>query len=192
MIGSSFDGVLADARRADNRAWMTIYQDLVRPLAGYFASHGARDVDDLVGETFLHVAKSLNRFTGDETQFRAWVFTIAHRRMIDVIRHDTKRPQVNLEPDVLVALVDASNRANDDLEDLVEELHANGQIAALLAELTTEQAEVLVLRFGADLDAATVGELTNRSANAVAAITARALTRLRELLDPSPVQPVRR
>lgn len=192
MIGEAFARTLTDARHADNRAWELIYRDLARPLAGYFATHRVRDVDNLVGETFLHVAKSLGQFTGNESQFRSWVFTIAHRRMIDSVRRDTKRPQVSLEPAVLLALADASQRGENEVDHLVEQLYANGQIAALLAELTTEQAEVLVLRFGADLDATTVGELTNRSTNAVAALTARALTRLRELLDASPVDPFAR
>lgn len=53
-------------------------------------------------------------------------------------------------------------------------------LGGLLARLTDEQREVLLLRFVADLDTATVGEVTGRSANAVAAITRRALATLRE------------
>lgn len=187
MIGDSFPALLAQARRRDQRAWDAIYRDLAGPLAGYFRSHGIRDADDAVGETFLHVARSLPRFAGDETQFRAWVFTIAHRRRVDLVRNATRRPNTPIDPDAMTALVDAATGEDNALDQLVDQLHRNGTIDALMQQLTAEQAEVLVLRFGADLDATTVGQMTGRSTNAVAAITARALRRLREVIDASPV-----
>jgi RNA polymerase sigma-70 factor (ECF subfamily) len=186
MIGSTFADVLAGARQADQKAWEQVYRDLAGPLAGFFRSRGMWDADDLVGETFLHVARSLNTFSGDESQFRAWVFTIAHRRAVDAVRQAVRRPAVTLAPKDLITLVDALDGPQDQLDAVVEQLDNTGTLQALLAALTPEQAEVLVLRFGADLDATTVGVMTGRSTNAVAAITARALTRLRELLTPDP------
>jgi RNA polymerase sigma-70 factor (ECF subfamily) len=82
-----------------------------------------------------------------------------------------------------VPLAEALDGAPDELAALVEQLDASDRIAALLEHLTDEQREVLVLRFAADLDATTVGVMTGRSTNAVAAITRRALLRLHEVLD---------
>jgi RNA polymerase sigma factor (sigma-70 family) len=186
MIGSVFADVLVRARNAEQAAWDTIYRDLAGPLVGYFRSHRVADADDLAGETFLHVARGIATFSGDENQFRSWVFTIAHRRMIDAFRRSSRTPAASIDPEALVFLVDALNRSDDALDDVVDQLDRNGTLTALLGALTTDQAEVLVLRFGADLDATTVGELTGRSTNAVAAITARALQRLRELVEASP------
>jgi RNA polymerase sigma factor (sigma-70 family) len=186
MLGETFAGLLTLARQADQAAWESLYRDLAGPLAGFFRSRGMWDADDLVGETFLHVARNLNSFSGDENQFRAWVFTIAHRRAVDAVRQAVRRPAVTLAPKDLIPLVDALDGPQDQLDAIVEQLDNTGTVQALLTALTPEQAEVLVLRFGADLDATTVGVMTGRSTNAVAAITARALTRLRELLTPDP------
>ncbi|MEX2533927.1 MAG: sigma-70 family RNA polymerase sigma factor [Nitriliruptoraceae bacterium] len=185
MIGDVFPTVLAAARLADQAAWDTLYRDIAGPLAGFFRSRGAGDVDNLIGDTFLHVARNLSTFTGDENQFRAWVFTIAHRRLVDVLRREQRRPATTLDPAILVSLADALNDSDDELDRVIERLDSTGALNTLLSSLTADQAEVLVLRFGADLDATSVGVLTGRSTNAVAAITARALARLRQLLEQS-------
>jgi len=183
MIGDAFPSVLLAARVADQAAWSTLYRDLAGPLAGFFRSRGAADADNLIGDTFLHVARNLATFTGDENQFRAWVFTIAHRRLVDALRREQRCPSTSLDPATLVSLADALNDSDDELDRVVERLDNTGALNALLGMLTADQAEVLVLRFGADLDATSVGVLTGRSTNAVAAITARALARLRELIE---------
>lgn len=183
MIGDAFPTVLAAARMADQAAWGKLYRDLAGALAGFFRSRGAADADNLIGDTFLHVARSLGTFTGDENQFRAWVFTIAHRRLVDAFRREQRRPATALDPATLVSLADALHDTDDELDRIVERLDSTGELNALLGVLTADQAEVLVLRYGADLDATSVGMLTGRSTNAVAAITARALARLRELLE---------
>ena len=50
---------------------------------GYLRAHGAAEPEDLAGEVFLQVVRGLDRFSGAERDFRAWVFTIAHRRLVD-------------------------------------------------------------------------------------------------------------
>lgn len=183
MIGDAFPAVLTAARAADQAAWDTLYHDIAGILAGYFRSRGAFDVDNLIGDTFLHVARSLASFDGEEQQFRAWVFTIAHRRLVDEFRREQRRPSTSLDPQTLVMLADALHGTDDQLDQTIDQLDSAGMLTALLGMLTDDQAEVLVLRYGADLDATSVGLLTDRSTNAVAAITARALARLRELIE---------
>ena len=79
---------------------------------------------------------------------------------------------------------DALRGPEQDIEAVAAQLADRELLDGLLAHLTEEQREVLLLlRFAADLDTATVGEVTGRSANAVAAITRRALATLREVLD---------
>jgi RNA polymerase sigma-70 factor (ECF subfamily) len=186
MLGDGFPAVLERARSGDDAAWGALYDDLAGPIFGFARGRGAPDPDDVVGETFLHVARALPSFSGDEDGFRAWVFTIAHRRVVDVLRQRARRPSTPLPDDELAPLAEAMQRSADDLELLVDRLADAGHLDALLDALTEEQREVLVLRFAADLDATTVGRLTGRTTNAVAAITRRALMRLREVVDARP------
>jgi RNA polymerase sigma-70 factor, ECF subfamily len=181
MLGSEFATTLADARRGDELAWHRIYDDLAGPLLGFLRGRGAPDPEDQLGETFLQVARNLAGFEGDESGFRSWVFTIAHRRLVDALRHRSRRPVSVLADEHLEPLADAVERAPDEIARVVERIARADQLEALLAHLTDEQREVLVLRFASDLDATSVGHITGRSTNAVAAITRRALARLREV-----------
>jgi RNA polymerase sigma-70 factor (ECF subfamily) len=183
MIGTAFPEVLADARAGDDGAWRVLLDDLAGPLLGFARGRGVEDPEDVLGETLLHVARGLKGFSGDEDGFRAWVFTIAHRRVVDAQRRRHRRPSTPLPVEELVPLAEALDAGEDALAATVERLDASQQLGALLAHLTDEQREVLVLRYVADLDATTVGTLTGRSTNAVAALTRRALLRLEVVLE---------
>lgn len=191
MLGTTFPAALVDARRGDAVAWGLLLDDLAGPLLGFARGRGVEDPEEILGETMLHVVRGLDGFVGDESGFRAWVFTIAHRRIVDAQRRRHRRPTTPMSHDELVPLAEALDAGPDELAALVDRLDDAGRIDALLAHLTDEQREVLVLRFVADLDATTVGEVTKRSTNAVAAITRRALLRLRQVVDSGrPVEPI--
>jgi RNA polymerase sigma-70 factor (ECF subfamily) len=183
MLGTAFPEVLADARTGDGSAWAVLLDDLSGPLLGFARGRGVEDPEDVLGETLLHVARGLDGFVGDEAGFRAWVFTIAHRRVVDAQRRRQRRPSVPLPDEKLVPLAEALDAGADELAAVVERMDATRELDALLALLTDEQREVFVLRYAVDLDATTVGRITGRTTNAVAAITRRALLRLEEAVD---------
>jgi RNA polymerase sigma factor (sigma-70 family) len=194
MLGPDFPATLARARDGDQGAWRLLYDDLAGPLLGFLRGRGAPDPEDQLGETFLQIARNLTGFSGDEAGFRSWVFTIAHRRLVDALRQRARRPLTVLAAEDLEPLAEAVLHTPDEIDRAVGRIAHAGQLHALLAHLTDEQREVLVLRFASDLDAASVGALTGRSANAVAALTVRALKRLHEVLEvaggaPSPAVP---
>ena len=186
MIGDGFIRVLERAREGDELAWTALYDDLSGPILGYLRGHGAPEPEDQLGETFLQIARDLPRFDGDEAGFRSWVFTIAHRRLLDAARTRRRRPATPLEPDRLVPVVDELRAATDVQDATAAEILSfedRELLTDLLQHLTDDQREVLLLRFVADLDTATTGEVTGRSANAVAALTTRALAALRSVIE---------
>jgi RNA polymerase sigma-70 factor (ECF subfamily) len=183
MIGPDFDRVLARARNGDELAWTVLYDDLSGPLLGYLRGRGAPEPEDQLGEAFLQVARDLRTFSGDEAGFRSWVFTIAHRRLLDAARSRRRRPATPLAPERLRPLAEALDGPVDGMQATIDRLADQDLLVGLLAHLNEEQREVLMLRFAADLDTATVGEVTGRSANAVAAITRRGLVALRTVIE---------
>jgi RNA polymerase sigma-70 factor (ECF subfamily) len=189
MLGTEFPEALAAARTGAPAAWTAIVDDLAGPVLGFARGRGVDDPEDVLGETLLHVARGLAGFEGDEAGFRAWVFTIAHRRVVDAQRRRIRRPSTPLPAEELVPLAEALDAGGDAVEAVIDRLDAERRIDALLAHLTDEQREVLVLRYVADLDATTVGQLTGRTTNAVAAITRRALLRLEEVIDRAAPRP---
>lgn len=193
MLGERFPLLLERARTGDENAWGELYDDLAGPLHGYLRGRGAPEPEDQLGDTFLDVARNIGAFVGDEAGFRSWVFTIAHRRCIDALRSRGRRPVAPLAAETLEPLADAVGRGSDDVADLVGRLADAQLLERLLGVLTEDQREVLMLRFAADLDVATVAAMTGRTNNAVAALTLRALRTLQRTLAndvvPDPQRP---
>ena len=91
MIGHEFPAVLA-AARGDEEAFGRLWRDLQPRLLRYFAVAAPAAAEDLASETWLAVIRSLDRFRGNEPAFRAWVFTIARRKVLDWRRWAARRP----------------------------------------------------------------------------------------------------
>lgn len=92
-FGEAFPSVLLAARVGAEWAWTALYRDLAPPVLGYLRGTGAADPEDLTGEVFLRVVRDLARFEGGEADFRSWIFTIAHHRLLDQRRSRSRRPE---------------------------------------------------------------------------------------------------
>lgn len=172
-----FDLVLTQARAGSAEAFERIYRDLARPVAAYVRGGGVRDVDDVVSEVFLAVFTGLDRFTGDQGQFRSWVFTIAHRRLVDGWRR-TSRTAVHVPYEQ-----DDDHRTTPAAEDGALTALGQDRVLALLETLTEEQRDVLVLRVVADLTVDQVAVVLGKRPGAVKALQRRGLATLREALS---------
>lgn len=159
-------------------AFEALYRDLSPLVRNYLRLHGASDPDDLASETFLSVLTGLGSFHGDEGKFRAWVFTIAHRRLVDEWRRAGRRPQ-NAEPGEGLLERLGGNAEDDALDSLGAQA-----VEELCASLSPDQRAVLLLRILADLTVEQVAEALGRSVPSVKALQRRGLRTLRgEILD---------
>lgn len=171
-----FDRLLPRAQAGEPEAFAAIYQDLVRPVAAYLRARGVHDVEDATSEVFISVFTGVARFSGDQAQFRSWVFTIAHRRAVDAWRRTGRRPvEAPYEPaDDERVSASAESEALDQL--------GGQRVLELLDHLTADQREVLSLRVVADLTVDQVAAVMGKQAGAVKALQRRGLTTLRDLL----------
>jgi RNA polymerase sigma-70 factor (ECF subfamily) len=174
--GLPFDDVLTAAQAGAAWAFETLYRDLSPSVTGYLRLHGAAEPDDLASETFLGVFTGLAAFRGDEQALRAWVFTIAHRRLVDDWRRRSRRPQVADEP------VDLAGHVGGDVEDDVLVRVGTETVHRLCAELPPDQRAVLLLRILADLTVEQVAQVLSRSLGATKALQRRGLRALRDRL----------
>ncbi len=176
--GPVFDEVLAAAQAGAAWAFEVLYRDLAPPVTGYLRMHGALDADDLASETFLDVFRGLGGFTGDEQRLRSWVFTIAHRRLVDDWRRRGRRPQLADDVDAVPEAV------GGDVEDDVLALLGTETVHRLCAGLPADQRSVLLLRVLADLTVEQVAAVMGRSEGSVKALQRRGLRTLRAQLEP--------
>lgn len=175
-VVSDFAAILARAQRGEPAAFRLLYEDLVRPVAAYLHSRGGHDVEDLVSEVFLGVFTGISRFSGGQGEFRSWVFSIVHRKLVDQWRHAGRTPHtVPYE----VAL---DHRASGSAEQ--EAFAALGQerLQRLLDELTDDQRDVLLLRIVADLSIEQVAATLGKRPGAIKQLQRRGLLSLRRAL----------
>ena len=172
MGGADFAEVLRAAQANAGWAFQRLFDELARPVAGYLRMQGAREPDDLVNEAFLGAFSGIANFEGDEDHFRSWVFTIAHRRLIDERRRLGRRP------------VEASHAMEEgvggDAEDDAVSSLGDERARELLARLAPDQRDVLLLRVVADLTVERTAESLGKTPGAVKALQRRGLTALRK------------
>ncbi len=178
-LKEQFASALAAARTGAPWAWEAIYRDLAGSVGGYLRGRGAPDVEDLVSETFLSVAKDIHSFSGDEDAFRSWVFTIAHRRMQDAWRSHGRRVPV---ADGEAAQVRAESKWQGNAEDEAMTSMSTMEVDALMSHLTTAQRDVILLRVVGDLSVAQTAHVLDTSEGAVRALQNRALRDLRKVV----------
>jgi RNA polymerase sigma factor (sigma-70 family) len=84
------DSWVQAARVGGEWAFSLLWEDLSGPVAGYLRARGVHDVEDVTSEVFLAAFKGIRGFQGNGDSFRSWLFTIAHHRSVDAIRHQMK------------------------------------------------------------------------------------------------------
>ena len=134
------------------------------------ASLGRHDADDAFQETFLSALRAYPRLRGD-SNLRAWVLTIAHRKALDVHRARGRNPVPVAE--VHERAVPADESGADDHWERVRALPAR-------------QREVLTLRYAADLTHAEVALALGCSEEATRRAAADGLKTLRKELRDVP------
>ena len=169
-------GVVDAARAGDTGAIAEIYRSLAPAVIGYLRGSGVRDPENVAGDVFEGVVRGLPRFAGDGIALRTWVFTIAHRRLVDERRRTRRRPECAPVDDSIVLFV-----TRDEFEPVLDAVIA-APVRHALARLTPDQRSVVVLRVVAQLSLAETAKVVGKAVPAVKMLQRRALDALsREL-----------
>ena len=166
--------LVARAKQGDERAISQLYRQYAPGIYGYLASRVGDPAlaDDLTSEVFLRALEGLSRFEERGVPLSAWLYRIAHDRMVDHVRRQARRPTTSLDS--------VRAPAQDALDETVEARLRMDQIAQAMKHLTAEQQQVILLRFAAGFKLREVAYVMDKSAAAVKMLQLRALTRLRQ------------
>jgi len=172
-----FDEVIAAARAGSPRAFQRIFEALAPVVEGYLRLQGAAEPEDLTSEVFIAVVRNLASFEGDEAGFRSWVFTIAHRRLLDARRRMSRRPP-------LASLDEAPEpEAPDNVEDAIEQALSRAQVRALCERLVPDQRDVLLMRLLGHLTVEEVATTLDKTPGAVKALQRRGFLAISRLIE---------
>lgn len=171
-----FEDVLVAAQAAAPWACTEIWTTWSPRVAGYLRSRGSADPEDLTNEVFMTVFSKLPSFLGDEGAFKAFVFTVAHRRLVDELRARSRRGlhvEWTSEED--------PRRSSSAEDDAIRSL-GDSDARTLLDGLSGDQHQVMVLRIFADLTIEQIAELLGKRPGAIKALQRRSLAALRKEL----------
>jgi RNA polymerase sigma-70 factor (ECF subfamily) len=172
-----FDEVLAAARLGQAWALSQLFHRYAGLIAGYVRSRSPAEPDDVVSEVFTAALTGLDRFSGGEGDFRAWLFTIAQRRVVDDLRRRSRRvATAAYEPEQDVRSVPSAEQAG-------EEVLGEEWVRGVLDRLAPDQREVLLLRVLGDLTVEQVARVLGKSPGAVKQLQRRGLASARRVLD---------
>jgi RNA polymerase sigma factor (sigma-70 family) len=178
MPADQFQALLEAARRGNETAWAEIYRDLSPAVLGYLRGSRAPEPEDTLGEVFLEVARDVAKFEGDQRQFKAWVFTIAHHRMIDARRHAGRRPvQLVAEPPEPI-----TEPISDAADEALARIGAE-EVQRVLGILSPDQRAVLLLRILGDLSIEDTAVAVGKRPGAVKQLQRRGLATLKRELE---------
>lgn len=178
MTDATFEDVLSAARTGHRWALAHLYNQFQTRMLRYIQSRISADAEDVAHEVWLDVAGGLSRFTGDESAFTAWLFTIARRRIVDLQRRAGRRRTVTLPTEELPERI-----SEQDVEQIVLGAIAGEEVLAKVRALPGDQADVVLLRVVAGLEVEEVARVLGKTPGNVRVIAHRALRRLARVLE---------
>jgi RNA polymerase sigma-70 factor, ECF subfamily len=169
--------VVHAAGQGEHWALAELFRAYQPGLLRYMRSQAPEAADDIASEVWVCVARNVGSFRGDEAGFRGWLFTIARRRLIDH-RRGLARHRVQALPGDVADTLSSLAGGGDPAGALLDRVGAQGAVDELVAELTPEQAEAVLLRVVAGLPVGQVAEIMGRTPGSVRVLCHRALRRL--------------
>lgn len=169
------DELVQSAKQGDERAIGELYRRHVDTIYRYVYTR-VQDVataEDLTAQVFLKALEGLPRYQAVGRPFLAWLYRIASARTVDYWRRQQRRKEVSL--------IDPPFSGGPQP---AEALDAEGEwIVAidLLAQLTDDQQDVMILRFIGEMKLNEVAGVLGKTTGAVKAIQHRALASLARL-----------
>ena len=168
------------ARDLDSGAWNSLYQLSFPQVFRYVSSkvHGVAAAEDITEEAYLGALQTIgNLRASDEAGFLGWLFQIARFKIADHLRRQYRRPTEPLDPELEVR--DPAPLPEEETLRHEERL----VVREALTELTSEQQEVIVMKFSLGYDNARVAAILGKSPGAINQLQHRALGALRRVLE---------
>ena len=151
----------------------SLWTELNPPLERYLRALVGQSAQDVASETWLQAARDLPGFRGDAAGMRVWLFRMARNRAVDELRRAGRRRE-----DLVAEPVEPRGTPMPDAAAQAEERLATRRALALVAGLPPDQAEAVLLRVVAGLDAKQCAQILGKRPGAVRVAAMRGLRNL--------------
>lgn len=172
--------LLAEAQRGDPDAFAALYREHVQTIYRYvyYRVNNPQIAEDLTADVFTRAIEGLPRYRDTGTPFLAWLYRIAHARVVDHYRRQDRRPT---ESDVEAQPLPVE----PDMDERLIRQHVAQILRKAIADLTPDQQQVIILRFVEGHKIDEVAQLLDKKPNAIKALQHRALRSLAGRLERS-------
>ena len=131
------------------------------------------DVDDVVQETLIGAARSIGSLRSRDGAVPAWFLTIARHKVADHFRRSPERTE---------ELDRQTPTEGHEVQAIVTERDRTRRLREAMRQLTSDQEEVVTLRFILGFDLEQTASISGRTLGAIKALQHRALASLQKLL----------
>ena len=154
------DGELADMAIDDSQAFSVLYDRYFKRVYYYLLDivKNSADTEDLTSQTFLSAIASIGDLRNKE-YFGSWLFQIARSKANDLFRKTNRREEIAIE---FIEELDGNqlNSSGFSKEDVLT-------VRQLVSRLSCEDAELLRLKFVAELSFIEIAKLSGDSVNKI-------------------------
>jgi RNA polymerase sigma-70 factor (ECF subfamily) len=160
-----------------NTDFERLYSEHAGPLLGFLVYRtGDRALaEDLLADTFERVLTARRPFDRRKASEKTWLYTIA----LNLLRDNSRRSAARSRALERIAV---GEQASSDQREF-EAVEQRDSLQAALARLSSEEREVVALRYGADLTVPEIAKLTHEKLTTVEGRVYRALRKLKNELD---------
>lgn len=171
--------LIEKAKNGDKAALTELVSNCWQPLHRFIVHKmgSADEAQDVVQETFYRAFRSLSNYKKTDSRFTTYLGRIATNLITDMWRKKGRSPVNSDFVDSQGQLSDGKNPA-----DLLVDQETKATLAATLAELPSEQRQVIEYRILAGLPVKEVAIALDKSEAAIKMLQQRALKNLREKL----------
>jgi RNA polymerase sigma-70 factor (ECF subfamily) len=189
-VAPDLSRALRAAQGGDEVGFAVLWRSLQPAVLRYLRVVAGDAAEDVASETWLQVSRDLATFRGDIDGFRVWLFRIARHRGIDERRRVGRRPVTLYDPHGPGA--DLDHAAAPDTADEAARRADTTWALEVIASLPPDQAEAVMLRVVAGLDATQAGTVLGKRPGAVRVAAMRGLRRLAANAEVQAKRPTRR
>lgn len=179
MTDDAIPQAIERAKRGDKEAFVFLYRtyyDLVYTYV-YHRTYQRELAEDLTSDVFCLMVDKIHTFQFREKPFLAWLYTIAHHRLVDFLRKE-KHHSFHDSADI-----DHFDGRESHPETTLERQLDLDCLYRVLPRLTTEQQQVIVLKFFQGLENEQLAKRIQKPIGAVKSLQHRALRSLRRLME---------
>ena len=170
------DAMVAEAAKTNPHAFGELYERYYARVYRYVYHRvgNTADAEDLTAVVFMKALEALHSYRCSSSGFAPWIFRITHNVVVDHYRRSRKHQTLDDIPH--------EAPTGDPVSDLLR-TERRDELQSLLKHLSSDQRDVVLMRYAADLSFPEIAATMNKNEAAVRVLLHRGLRKMKAVMD---------